>query len=392
MKIKASPRSLLLAGVLSLSLGLLGLQGCDRADPDTSASGQPGTPPASSSSPLHERLEIITLGTRPLAETLRVAGRIEFDQQHLARIGASVTGRITRLLVTPGQSVQRGEVLAEVHSAELGTAQLNFIKTQAHATFLQRQGERAQMLYDSDVIGAAELQRRQSEAAIAAAESRAASDQLRVLGMSAAAIAELAANGRIDSITTVTATISGTVVDSKVSQGQVVQPAEALFTVAELSQVWVTAQVPEQQAGIVHPGKTVTVEIPALNNETRHGTLIHVAETVAPDTRTVLVRTELPNPDRRLKPAMLATMLITGKPQERLVVPAVAVVREGEREAVYVLAGTGQYRLTPVRLGPLVDGHHAVLSGLRAGERIVAEGAFHLHNETRRQAEEGAGS
>lgn len=363
----------------------------------------PPAAPASSSAPADPnvvtvdagftaRLKIETVGTAPQAEALRVAGRLDFDEQHLARIGATVTGRVTRLIALPGQRVRPGDVLAELNSAELGAAQLNYLKALAQSELARRAAERARTLYDSDVIGGAELQRRQSEAAISAAEARAAHDQLRVLGMSPSAIERLGKSGAIDSVTPVVATITGTVVERKVNQGQVVQPADALFTVADLSRVWAVAQVPEQQAALVEVGKSVTLEIPALGNETRVGTLIHVGETVDPETRTVLVRTELDNAEGRLKPAMLATMLIAGRAQQRLVVPASAVVRDGEREAVFVAEGEQRFRLTPVKLGSEIDGLRAVLSGVKAGDRVVGEGSFHLNNERKRAELEGGGS
>ena len=166
--------------------------------------------------------------------------------------------------------------------------------------------------------------------------------------------------------------------------GQVVQPAESLFVVADLARVWVTAEVPEQQAAQVRAGQVVDIDVPALGERLR-GKLIYVADTVNPDTRTLAVRSELDNKDRRLKPAMLATMLIQAAPMERLVVPARAVVREGDADHVFVEQAAGRFRLTPVKLGPDADGRRAVLSGLEAGQRVLTDGAFHLNNERKRK-------
>lgn len=114
------------------------------------------------------------------------------------------------------------------------------------------------------------------------------------------------------------------------------------------------------------------------------GRLIYVGRTVNPQSRTVLVRTELENKEGRLKPAMLATMLIAGKPVDTLVVPGAAVVRDGNDEQVYVETAPGQYRLTRVKLGSESDGMRVVLGGIKAGDRVVVEGAFHLDNERKR--------
>jgi cobalt-zinc-cadmium efflux system membrane fusion protein len=140
----------------------------------------------------------------------------------------------------------------------------------------------------------------------------------------------------------------------------------------------------------VRVGQQVSIEVPALGNEPRVGKLIFVGQTVDPETRTVLVRTELDNRDGALKPAMLATMLIEARPSEKLVVPASAVVREGEDEFVFITGEAGQYRLVKVKLAPEQGGRRVVLSGLKGGEKLVIEGAFHLNNERNRQVAEGS--
>ena len=138
------------------------------------------------------------------------------------------------------------------------------------------------------------------------AEAHAAADQLKLLGVSPAAIEKLANNGTINSVTPVSSSLRGIVVERNLNSGQVVQPADVLFVVADLSRLWAVAQVPEQQISQVKVGQSVSIEIPALGNEKRVGKLIHVGQTVNPETRTVLVRTELDNQDGQLKPAMLA--------------------------------------------------------------------------------------
>ncbi|HJW04463.1 MAG TPA: efflux RND transporter periplasmic adaptor subunit [Azospira sp.] len=338
---------------------------------------------------LQAQLKVAAVGSVPVSETLRVAGRLDFDEQRIARIGATVTGRVTQISGQLGQAVKAGEPLAVINSTVLGEAQLNFLKFNARASLERRNVERAQQLFAADVIGKAELQRRENEAAITEAERQAAADQLRVLGMSAKDISQLAGRGTINSLSPVVASIPGTLVERKVTPGQVVEPADALFTVADLSQLWAVADVPEQQAALVRTGQTVEMEIPALAGEKLTGKLIYISDTVNPETRTVLVRTELANPGRKLKPAMLATMVIAGKASPKLAVPAAAVVREDNNEHVFVQIAPGQYRLTPVVLGPETGGVRPVQSGLKEGDGVVVEGAFHLNNERKRKELEG---
>lgn len=384
--------SLLTATVLVAA----GVGGCSREE--VKASAAPADPMlVTAGSELLQSLKIGEVASVPLAETLRVAGRLDFDEQRLARIGAPVTGRVTEISAMLGQQVKAGEVLARLNSTELGQAQLAFLKARANRGLSERAAERAEVLFKADVIAAAELQRRVNEYAMAQAESRAAADQLKVLGMSAKAIERLAASGVIESFSPVVASIAGSVVERNVTPGQVVQPADALFTVADLSRLWAVAEVPEQQAALVSVGQTVSVEVPALEGAQLSGKLINISDTVNPETRTVRVRTELANPEHRLKPAMLATMLITSKPTAKLAVPATAVVRENNAEHVFVQLAPGQYRLTPVSLGAEVrhaDQAMRPLLGpkelLQSGTRVVMDGAFHLNNERKRKELEGS--
>lgn len=381
---------------LPLALLLLAtalLSACkEEPKPQASAPTDPNvvTPPPA----LMQQIVLSPVGRAPVADVLRVAGRIDFDELRVARIGATVTGRVTELHAALGDTVHPGDTLATLHSTELGNAQLAYLKAKAQAELMARGVERARLLLSADVIGAAELQKRESELSVALAEQRAAADQLRVLGFTPKAMEQAmqqaGASGGITSVSSVVATISGTVVERKVAKGQVVQPADALYTVADLSRVWVVAQVPETEIANVRRGQTVDIEVPALGKATVTGQLIHVGEILNPETRTVTVRTEIDNTDRRLKPAMLATMLIMAQPTERLVVPATAVVREENADHVFVEAGEGNFRLTRVTLGPVQEGRRAVLSGLNEGARIVADGAFHLNNERKRKELEGS--
>ncbi|SDH63973.1 efflux RND transporter periplasmic adaptor subunit [Propionivibrio dicarboxylicus] len=375
---------------IALTFALI-LAGCGKQKPGETGNTPPPDPNVvTAPETLNGVLKVAEVGTAPISDTLRVAGRVDFDEQHVARIGAPITGRVVELLAETGQAVTQGQPLARLHSVELGNAQLAYVKSSAQAKLQAQSAARARLLFDSDVIGAAELQRRESEYAIARAEQQAAADQLRVLGVGARELDTIAASGGINSVAPVIATLSGVVVERKVVKGLVVQPADALFTVADLSRVWVIAQVPEAESGAVHTGQTVEVEVPALGNVKRRAKLIFVSDIVHPETRTITVRTEMDNPDRELKPAMLATMLIQSRPQERLVVPTQAIVREENVDYVFVDEGERRYRLTRVRLRGDHQGVQIVEQGLRPGDRVVVEGAFHLNNERKRAELEGS--
>lgn len=381
-------RNLPLTSAAMLLASILFLSACQKAEVETATQAVDPT----LVTPSEELLANIKVGpvqSTNVSETLRVSGKLDFDEQNLARIGATVEGRVTHINAQLGQEVKPGQVLGRIHSTALGQAQLAYLKARGTSDLNRRALERAKVLFAADVIAAAELQRRENEASMADAEARAMADQLKVLGMNAAAIERLAATGAIESYSPVVASVAGRVVERKVTQGQVVQPADALFTVANLSRLWAVARVPEQQASQVQVGQTMTIEVPALADERFSGKLIFVGDTVDPETRTVMVRTELNNDDRRLKPAMLATMLIASAPRQRLTVPTSAVVREDNTDHVFVASATGPFRLTKVQLGPEANGVRTVISGIKEGDSIVTEGAFHLNNERNRVALEG---
>jgi cobalt-zinc-cadmium efflux system membrane fusion protein len=334
-------------------------------------------------------LERLTLGRVAEAEVrsmIQVAGRVEADETRLARVGSPVTGRIVELEVLEGQPVKRGQVLATLTSTELSSAQLAYLKARSQQVLAESSAARARQLYQADVIGQAELQRRESELLQANAELSGARDQLKVLGMPARAIERLGSTRQVDSAAQVVSSIDGIVLDRTVTAGQVVQPADKVYVVADLSNVWLVADVPEQSAGDLAVGKRVRAEIPALPGRRIEGALSFVSATVNPDTRTIRVRMDMPNPAGEYKPAMLATMLLEGPPTLRVVVPSAAIVREDNRDHVFVQTAPDAFVLRRVSLGGEQAGGRVVNEGLRVGEPIVVDGAFHLNNERKRLA------
>ncbi len=328
------------------------------------------------------------LALQEITPWLEIAGRIEANDRQVTRIGAAVTGRVTEVLAEVGDRVQRGQALARMASGELTTAQMGYLKAHSAASQAERAVDRARQLIQADVIGSAELQRRESELAVARAELRAAGDQLRLMGLPSEAIERLKDQGTLHPVASISATLAGVVIERNVSQGQVAQPGDPLFTVADLSTVWVVGALPEQTARSVQAGQTVNIEVPALGNRSLSGKIVFVGDTVSPETRSVTVRTQVDNLKRDLKPQMLATMRVRGTTQQTLALPAQAVVRENDRDHVFVRIAERRYRLTPVELGPAQDELRPVLKGLTQGTEVVTEGAFHLNNERKRAAQE----
>ncbi len=320
---------------------------------------------------------------KEIAQTLRVAGRIEVDERRLSQVGSSIAGRVTEVFVNVGDAVTPGKPLAMMSSPELTNAQLSFLRASSAATLADKTLERARLLFAADVIGKAELQRREAEQKVAQAEFHAAQDQLRLLGMGLDDVARLRIDGDIKSAVPITAQRAGVVIERKVTQGQVVQPADQLFTVADLSAVWAVGGVPERAARSVAVNQQVDVEVAAVG-KVIPGRIVYVSDTISPDARTVTVRTEVKNPDRTLKPAMLASLKISRTPEDRLTVPGTAVVRDNDKDYVFVAKPGNKFTLVPVDLDVEIDGVRPVLKGLSVEDTIVLDGAFHLNNERKR--------
>ena len=385
-------KNLLLAALMLT--GTLMLSACgEKTTPKAEAGSVKNPMEITPDDALRKQLEVKEPSWEEVDSTLRVAGRVEADATRLATVSAPVTGRLLEVKAVEGQNVRRGEVLATVYSTELPELQSDFLKAQLQRQAAERAVLRAKQLLEAGVIGSAELQRRESELHQAAAELSGLRERLRILGLTEEALNALEKSRRLTSVMDIVASIDGTVLERKATIGQIVQAAEPVFVVADLSHVWLVADVPEQSAGNLSIGKTVHAEIPALGGQKLAGKITFVSATVNPETRTVTTRMNVPNANRRLKPSMLTTMTLVDGTSRRLVIPADAVVRDGNTDSVFVRANENTFVLKPVKLADEIAGLRVVEDGLTEGDRIVTKGAFHLNNERRRLAlggEEGS--
>jgi cobalt-zinc-cadmium efflux system membrane fusion protein len=389
LKIVKRTSSLTGCALASIAVLLLTAGGCKKKTAPAEVQVQEDPTVVSVTPDLAKRLVIGEPKVEEVAGSLQVAARIDTDASRIARIGSPVAGRIIKLLVLEGQYVHRGQALATLHSTDLSDTQFAFIKAYSQEQLAEKAAERAEQLVKADVMGQAELDRRRAEQLQASTEAQAFRTQLGVLGMSDAAIRKLETVRKLNADYPVISTISGTVLDRKVTIGQIVQPAEVAFMVADLSNVWVIADVPEQSAGKLHRGMEVIVKIPALPEQEIQGKLSYVSPIVDPNTRTVQVRMDLANPKGIFKPAMLANMTFIDASERKNTIPSTAVVRENNKDCIFVQIGPHNFMLREVSLG-LESGDRRVLeSGVNPGEKIVLDGAFHLNNQRKQNAIKG---
>jgi cobalt-zinc-cadmium efflux system membrane fusion protein len=320
-----------------------------------------------------------------IGETLMIPGRLETQNRKLAKIGSPITGRVSDLYVSLGDVVKKGQVLARVNSIELTQTQLTLIKSTQLIGLKTKAVERAKLLFEADVISKAEMLRIENELDAVKADYRASRDQLMVLGMNEKALEKLESSGQINSYGDVISRFDGIIISRAINLGQIVNPQDNLFYVADLSKLWGVANIPEQQASFIQKDEVVTIEIPALENKKIEAKIIFEGNIVDPETRTVLVRTEIDNQSLTLKPDMLISMYIQAKKVSRLAVPNAAIVRENDKNYVFIQNSPKTYRLREVQLGQKDGNLITILSGLAEGETIISDGAFHLNSERKKK-------
>ncbi|MBX3333741.1 MAG: efflux RND transporter periplasmic adaptor subunit [Nitrospira sp.] len=314
-------------------------------------------------------------------------GTIELDQRKTANVTTLVGGRASHVDADLGQEVEPGTVLATLDSREFADAQSAYLKAKAILYVVSRAYERAKVLLKEDIISVAEGQRREGEMVRAQAETREAYQRLRLMGMSDVQIKQLAQSRTVQSRVHITAPFHGFVIARNIVIGEVVETTETLFVIADLSHMWVIADVPENDVPFL-PAKgtpraqAVEVRLPSYPNEAFRGPITYVGNVVDPRTRTLRVRLELPNPDFKLKAEMYALIRIVLEPEEQaLVVPQGAVQSRREKQFVFLQSGRATFEVRWVETGESNGEMTTIVKGLQEGDYIVTKNAFTLKSE-----------
>ena len=298
-----------------------------------------------------------------------LAGTIEFDEERTARLGSQVAGRVTELLVQLGDRVDAGASLVAIDSPEVKTAVAEYVRAESDAGLAEHIAERAERLHKVAAIAEKDWQQAQADARKATAELDRARAGLERLHL---------APGEPTSRYLLRAPFAGTVVERRAALGMETgaESGDPLVVVSDLSRVRVNLRLPERQLGLVDRGQPVTVRVDAYAEEFP-GTIAAIGDVIDDATRTIPVRCTVANPDRLLKPAMFARVTLKAPPGRRLLaLPATALVSDGQHFQVLVRTADGRLEARRVDVGAELGGSVQVLSGLRAGEEVVTEGAL----------------
>jgi membrane fusion protein, heavy metal efflux system len=312
---------------------------------------------------------------------------VQPNERAMADITTLVRGRVVDVYADLGQQVEANALLAILYSSELGLLQSAYLKSRAKLHVAEQAYARAKFLLQEKVIGEAEAQRRHAELLSWQAEAHEARDHLKLLGMSDEEFRRLDKSRDIRSYVPIVAPFAGRIIGRNLTRGEVVETTEKLFVVADLSEVWVRANIPEKDIPFVHSihasgGTHADVRVNAYPGEIFKGTITYVGDILDPATRTMQLRLELPNPDGRLKPEMFATIRLYSESQpDRLAVPDSALQRDQDRTFVFVQRNANEYEVREVRIGESNGTHTTILDGLGEGDPVVTHGAFILKSE-----------
>src|SRR5215470_12061845 len=332
------------------------------------------------------QVQTVRVDVKKTSSTLRVPGIVNPDEYREVHVTSLVGGVIRQVPVVLGDHVKRGQPLAVVFSSELAEAETQYL---SHLAELEADHKKLARTQNLVKLGAASQQEEEDvEAMHAGHESyvRAALEKLKLLGASDQQIASLKRAEQIDPNFVVPAPINGVVLTRTANLGLVVT-AQELFTVADLSTVWIMASINEKDFASVRVGTAASVTAPAYPGRLWKGRVIYIQPQVAPTTRTAQARIEVANPHEDLRIDMYTDVDFTSTGAPGPVVPEAAVQSIGERRFVFlpVKDNDGTFALRQVRLGPAAGGYYSVLQGLKVQDQVVTDGSFILKAEALRQ-------
>jgi cobalt-zinc-cadmium efflux system membrane fusion protein len=326
----------------------------------------------------------VVAGLVRLAGDIQVVGTVSYDQDHLALVGPLVAGRVARLLAGVGDRVRRGQAIAEIESADVGQARADLIAARARAAAAQLNLHRESDLAERRISSAREKELAEAQWITESAATRAATERLRALGLSAqdiTATEKTDQGGRL----AMRAPIDGVVLERSVTLGQALERATDAFKIADTGHVWVDLDLYEKDLPRVHVGGQVEIRADAYPSEVFKGRVAYVVPVVEQATRTAKVRVELPNENGKLSFGQLVTARLVGDPTTVatavLAVPRAAIQRVDGRSVVFVKGPGSGFERRIVELGVSTGDQVEIRRGVTAGELVAADGAFLLKSE-----------
>jgi cobalt-zinc-cadmium efflux system membrane fusion protein len=314
-------------------------------------------------SPIRGRVSIEAVSTQLVRHELNVPASAEADPAKMTKISPPLQGRVVKLLARLGEAVHQGAPLFSFDSSDLAGAQSDYLKAKSAEVQAQRTLKRQKDLQEHGIGAQKDLEQAETDHDSAKSELARATTRLQLLGIDP---------GDVGKPLTVRAPISGRIIDLATAPGQYQNdPAAVLMVIADLSTIWVTANVPEKDIQRVNVGDDAVAEFSAYPGERFEGRVQFIGDVLAPETRTVKVRIQLANQRYRLKPGMFARVVLRGKESPELLVPPAALVVRGDKNFLFVEKAPWTFERRPVEVGEPMPQGIPVTRGLAAAERIV---------------------
>jgi RND family efflux transporter MFP subunit len=319
--------------------------------------------------------------------TVRIPGTVEPNAYKQVVVTPLVAGRVTRVLVDLGAEVHSGQTLVQVFTPALAEAQTNYMSATAELGAHERELDRTTKLVAIGAASQQELERLHAEHAAKLASVQSLRSRLVLLGMPAPAIDALSPGQEMEATTNIPAPITGVITERTANVGLNVDTATKLFTVVDLSSVWIVGALYERDFSRVHVGSAASVTASAYPGRTLQGRVSYIDPQVSAETRTARVRVEVPNPRQELRLGMYADITVAAAANGNAVtVPRIAVQTVNDRQVVYVMNGAqpGSFTEREVRLGDASGDYVEVVSGIQPGDQVVGTGSFFLRAERER--------
>src|SRR5208283_1143325 len=322
-------------------------------------------------------VQVLSILPTNLTRSLRLTGAVAYNSFHTTPVITQVSGPVSRVVVVPGQHVQRGEPLLYVSSPDYSQLRTNYLKAKDAYVLAQKTYSRAQDLYQHHALAEQNLEQAESGKVQAEGDLVAAEAALRVLGISDPD-ALLKAPPSFEAL--VKAPISAEVVEQDVAVGQLLQTgATQCFILSDTSTVWVLVNIYQKDLPYVHVGDPVTIQTESYP-DVFHGRISYVAASLDPNTRTLQARIETSNPGLKLKKDMYVVASVdAGTIQNAIAVPDSAVLRDSENQPfVYVEQAGNQFGRRAITLGESLKGQTQITTGLNPGDHVIGNGSLFL--------------
>lgn len=318
-----------------------------------------------------------------LAGVISATGKVEANADKIAHVSPRISGKIVAVKSSLGDSIAAGQVLAILDSVELGEALSRYHQSKTKLALAQANNERVKALVEKKIAARKDILQAETDYKTAQTELHTDEERLSLFGVN---LSDVKGDDHKKPLLPVRSPISGIITEKHAIVGELSDPSKSLYTIADLSSVWVVVDINEKDLAKIHRGQTASVAVGAFPDLKLKGRITYIADLVDQNTRTVKARIEVPNAGRKLKPEMFATieLALAADAPPVLAVPEDALQDLDGKKVVFVAEKTDEFAARPVQTGRAAGGMVEIVSGLKEGEQYAVKGSFILKSEIKK--------